>query len=733
MKKIWFLLIITFTNFFWGQDNQPKVGLVLSGGGAKGIAHIGVLKEIEKAGFQIDYIGGTSMGAVIGGLYASGYSANQIEDIITKTDFGPLLRDIIPRSASPFFEKEHGEKTKITFPVNKGSIDLPKGVSRGQNILNLLYELLDANDNVGDFSKLPIPFFCIATDIENGEQVVIEKGSLAKALRASASFPTVLNPVEFDGKLLVDGGITNNFPVSVMKSKNIDIVIGVNVESELFERDQLTSVVVILNQIINYQMYDKSTKEKNQLDIYIKPDVLGFSVLDFDKKLELVKRGTQKAKEFQKVFQEIAAKQKIKKVRRQIEINNSKNYISKINLFGSKNYTRSYVLGKLNIKTGDSLSRQDITKRIQLLSATKNYDKISYKLCKDENNGMYILDFHLKESNQNASISLGLHYDHLYKSSLLANYQQKHALLNNDLLSLNFMLGDNLRYDLNYFVDNGFYFSYGFNSRYNHFNDNTKFDVNKQGQISDTNVNLDYSDFTNQLFIQTTFNRKFALGLGLEHKFLKITNPNLMTNNEETIIDKSSYYSSFGFIKIDTYDEKYFVKKGFYADLNFKLFFDSTDFNGNFKSFSLAKGTLGFATTFWDKFTFQFTNEAGFTFNNPTSKVFDFYLGGYNQNYINSFISLYGYEFAYISDKSFVKSEFNFRYNISNKHYAMFIANYARLDDNVFKDIDLFKDILSGYAFGYSYNSIVGPIEIKYSWSPGSNQNYLLFNLGFWF
>ena len=126
-------------------------------------------------------------------------------------------------------------------------------------------------------------------------------------------------------------------------------------------------------------------------------------------------------------------------------------------------------------------------------------------------------------------------------------------------------------------------------------------------------------------------------------------------------------------------------------------------------------------------------NEAGFSFNNPTSQIFDFYLGGYNQNYVNTFVTMYGYDFAELSDKSFIKSEFTFRYRFFENHYTSFIANYARLDSNVFNDINVFKNILSGYAIGYSYNSILGPIELKYSWSPDTKQRYWLFNLGFWF
>ncbi|MGK0412718.1 MAG: NTE family protein, partial [Polaribacter sp.] len=143
--KILFLFFIIPIIFF-AQQKQPKVGLVLSGGGAKGFAHVAALKEIDKAGIQLDYIGGTSMGAIIGGLYAVGYSALEIEEIVKKTDFISLLRDKLPRRASTFFEKEYGEKTKITLPVTEGSVGLPRAVSKGQNILNFLFELLDTTE-----------------------------------------------------------------------------------------------------------------------------------------------------------------------------------------------------------------------------------------------------------------------------------------------------------------------------------------------------------------------------------------------------------------------------------------------------------------------------------------------------------------------------------------------------------------------------------------------------------
>ena len=267
MKKSLIFIITLLPWLFFGQEKQPKVGLVLSGGGAKGFAHIGVLKEIDKAGIQLDYIGGTSMGAILGGLYAAGYSGIQIEEFVKNTDFINLLRDKLPRSSSPFFEKEYGENTAISLPVNKGAIGLPKGVSKGQNMLNLLLELFAPVEGVRDFSRLPIPFFCIATDVETGGEVLLEKGSLALALRASGSFPTLLNPVELNKQLLIDGGVANNFPADVMRAKGMDIIIGVDVQGRLYEKEKLTSVIAILNQIVSYQMYNKSTLEKDKIDV----------------------------------------------------------------------------------------------------------------------------------------------------------------------------------------------------------------------------------------------------------------------------------------------------------------------------------------------------------------------------------------------------------------------------------------------------------------------------------
>jgi NTE family protein len=756
--KLLFLLFILSLGIS-SQQKQPKVGLVLSGGGAKGFAHVRVLKEIEKAGVQLDYIGGTSMGAIVGGLFAAGYTATQLEEIIINVDFLELLQDVNSREFNPFFEKENGEKYFFTLPVSKGKVELPKGLSKGQNMLNLLTELLAPVDSISDFSKLSIPFFCIGTDVETGKQVLLEKGNLPLSLRASGSFPTLLNPIEIEGRLLIDGGVANNFPADVMKKKGMDIIIGVDVEGKLLKKEQLTSITSILNQIVSYKMYERSSDNKKIVDVYIKPDTDNYTVIDFGKSKEILEKGNEAAKKFTAVFQKIAAKQAVKKRIATIKISNTKFLIDKIVIEGLEKYTRAYVLGKLKIQEGDMLSNAEIRAKINSLAATKNYELIEHALKKKRITNEFHLK--LKESSQEASLKLGIHYDLLYKSGVLINYNHKNLVFKNDLFSLDFVLGDNLRYHLNYFVDNGFYTSFGFTSSYNQFKSN-------KGRYSlfpgildfiGGNFDVDYADFNNKIFLQTSFNRKYVIGIGAEHRRLQIassffsnsvteeTDPNsisdeILTNAKGTLED-DNLINILGYLKLDTYNKKYFPTKGFFVDLSFRWFIWSNGYNfyNNFNSeivdykpFTELKGKLGFATAITKKITFQTTNEAGF-FTNRQDEFYSsqFILGGYNQNYSQNFIPFYGYEFFSLVNSSFLKSDFQVRYEFMENNYAVFIANYARVDENIFKDFDLLKDIKSGYAVGYSYDSFVGPIELKYSWTPDQKEGFWLFNLGFWF
>ncbi|CAM1343188.1 patatin-like phospholipase family protein [Tenacibaculum aestuarii] len=729
MKKL--LILLLFPALMLAQE-QPKVGLVLSGGGAKGIAHIGVLKELEKAGVQVDYIGGTSMGAIVGGLYAAGYTADQIEEAVFETDFMSLLQDKVPRKEKPFFSKLHGEKYAVSLPIKKGSLGLPLGLSKGQNVLNFLTELLAPVDEISDFSKLPIPFYCIGTNIETGEEEVLETGSLPLALRASAAFPSLLNPVDIEGKLLVDGGVVNNFPADVMKKKGVDIIIGVSVQGELLKKDELVSVASLLLQIINFQMYKKSDEQIELLNVYIRPNVIDYSVIGFDQKNEVLAEGYKEAKKYRVVFDSIAKMQPIKRKLPKVELKEKKFIVDRIIIKGNKNYTNNYILGKLQLREGDSVSYKEISKKINTLTATKNFNRIDYHFDKSFHGKK--LELTVKEEKIQSYLRLGLHYDLLYKSAVLLNYNHKKLLFQNDELSVDVGIGDKIRYNLEYFVDNGFLTSYGFSTRYNSFNSDFIYDTGL--------INGKYSDFSSSLYFQTTFDKKFAIGIGAEHKNIEGSTQNISTDGKEDFFDRSNYINAYSYLKLDTYNKEMFPTKGFYADIGFKWFLWS-DRNSRldgllpnsepFHQFSQLGGTIGFATTFYDKLTFQYTSQAGYTLGKKSFEIFDYHLGGYNQNYINNFIPMYGYDTGGLNNQSYLRSEFNLRYEVLKNHYAMFIANYARVEEDVFENGDLFKDTKSGYALGYSIETFMGPVELKYTWSPDHSEHYWLFNLGFWF
>jgi NTE family protein len=733
MKKELTLLLIFCTLFGFSQEDNDvqkdvKVGLVLSGGGAKGFAHVGVLKVLEEAGVRVDYIGGTSMGAIVGSMYASGYSAKEIDSLIRTFDFDKIMQDEVPRKSKPFYEKENGEKYAITFPLKKGKITIPKAVSKGQNVLNLMTELLQHVDTITDFNELPIPFFCIATNLETGKQEILNSGFLPKAVQASGAFPTLLEPVEIGGKLLIDGGVVNNFPIDEIIEMGADIVIGVDLRSDYDEKDELDSALKIVNQIISFQMYGSYDDRIKKTDVYIHPDMNKYSVTSFDKIEAIEAIGEKVAREKFVDFLRIAKQQS--KKRRPFYRQDQQNelHIKSILIKGNQDYTRNYVKGKMKIEEGQTILFSDLVEGINNLTATGNFTNIQYKIDTEKDGS--ILSLKLKQNDISTYVKFAAHYDKLYKTSILTNLTTKHLLSKNDVLSVDLVLGDNLRYNLNYFIDNGTNWSFGLRSRLNTFK--TDIDYN-QDNIS--RINLEYRDITNQLYFQTVFNRKFALGVGAEHKRINTFTETLqtLTNQEKTYFDKSDYGNFISYLKLDTYDNKYFQKEGVNVDIDLKWYLFSSDYNENFNSFSQLKGKVGYARTFFNSLTTHFITEAGFTIGDNENTILDYRLGGHGENLINTLIPFYGYDYASLSGDGFLKSSLTLRYEFAENHYLMTTANAARIDDDLFNQGRIFEDTKLGYAAGYGFDSFMGPIEMNYTWSPDTGNKFWYFSLGYWF
>ncbi len=732
------ILCVSFNTINAQEQKEPKVGLVLSGGGAKGFAHIGVLKVIDSLDIKIDYIAGTSMGAIIGSLYASGYSGKQLEALFNKTDFNELINDEFPRATKPFYERENSYKYAVSLPFENFEINLPSALSRGQNVYNLLYQMMLHVNEVNDFDNLPIPFFCIATDIESGESLVMDEGSLAEAVTASGALPSLFQPVVIDDRILIDGGVTNNFPVELLREKGMDIIIGVDVQDALRDREHLKSADEILLQINNFRTI-KAMKDKAPLtDVYIKPDITNFSVVSFSEGGDIIANGEEAARANIEDLKRIKTQQKSNPERPVITPLDSLR-ITGLDFDGNKRYTRSYLRGKLKLRNDKKISYQNFKEGINSLIATNNFETFRYQLKKDSV-GSYKLKGEIRETDATTFLKLGVHYDGLYKSAALANLTKKKLLFNNDIASLDVILGDNTRYNFDYFIDKGFYVSLGVKSRFNQFNRNISPTL-----IQDENSNLiqglnridtELTDFTNQLYIQTIFRKDFSLRLGAEYKRLKLTSETLLEEeeDEEIVFENTNYYSVFGNLKFDSYDDPYFPKSGFFFNGDFHWYLNANGPNVDFDLFSIAKADLGYALSFTDKLALHLQTHGGFKIGDNSARALGFALGGYGHNFINNISSFYGYDYIALVGDSFVKAVFTFDYEFIKNNHIILAANYANIEDGIFETGEwLSSPDFSGYALGYSLETFLGPLEGKYTYSPETGNGYWFFNLGFWF
>jgi NTE family protein len=724
-------LLVTFLTFSQQNltDDEVKVGLVLSGGGAKGLAHIGALKVIEESGVKIDYIAGTSMGAIVGALYASGYSADELTKLFKEVNFDELIRDDFDRKDRTFFDRKDADKHAIVLPFNKFKLAFPSSISKGQNTYNFYVKLLDHVKDIKDFSKLPIPFLCMGTDLETGSQVLLEKGYLPDAILASSAIPTLFEPVNFNGKLLIDGGVSNNYPIDEILSKNMDLVIGVDVQDSLKKKNKLSSASDFMFQLSNYNKQSQMRDKMKKTSVYIKPDIRDYNIVSFDQSKEIYEAGKEAAESLKYLLKDIADEQNIEKNISTAEIikNQKKDYyLNEVDIQGNEKYTINYVLGKLKIKTPSLISRKKIESGIIGLASTSNFNVIKFKIKKDS-----VLELNIDESKNKTALKLSLHYDDLYKGAALINLTHKQLVTNNDIVSLDIILGQNIRYNFEYFIDKGFYWSVGLKSSLNLFNTEVNLSVfeNNLPLLTDNSADIRFIDLTNQFYIETPFVKNFALALGLEHKMLKITNEDSVNK-----IENDNFFSTYGQLKYDALDNIYYPTKGFLFSGDYHQYFFTGKKSADFEQFSIAKAKLGGAFKLFNKTYLNIFSEGGIRVGNNTNSSFDFVIGGYGNNLINNYTPFYGYDFLSVAGDGYVKGTIDLHYQLYKKHFMTLSGNFSNIDDGLFKDTDWlsFPDY-TGYALGYGVKTILGPMQIKSSWSPEIKKVQWFVSLGFWF
>ena len=567
--------------------------------------------------------------------------------------------------------------------------------------------------------------------------MVLEHGNLAQAIAASSALPTLFQPVILDNKLLMDGGIVNNFPVMDLASKDIDIIIGISVQDDLLEINELESVSNILNQISNFRAAEEMSEKSSLTDIYIKPDVADYSIVSFKDGVKIINKGEETALLYLKELKAIAKAPNFTKT--EVDFPDFKEIkINDISISGLDKYTSSYVKGKLRFRTGETISFNDFSKGVNNLVATNNFDSFLYKFY-PSNNG-YDLSAKVIEAKNTTFVKFGVHFDQLYKSAALLNFTKKQLFLKNDVLSIDFILGDNIRYNFDYYIDKGFYWSVGLNSKYIGFDS-----VNSPaGLITDEiypevdQIRMNFSEFTHQFFIESLIKKDIALKIGVELKSTKITtNENAFMTafaTTEYTFEDSDFYSFFGALKYDTIDNKFFPTSGFLFEGGFQYYFASSDFNNNFNGFSIFKSQISKAFTIRDMLSMNIDLQGGFKLGDSNTKALSFGLGGYGSNYFNNYTTFYGYEYFALSGNSFMKLTSTVDYEFSKNHHFIFSANFANIADDIFLNKEWLElPTYSGYSIGYGFETRFGPVELKYNWTGDVSYSGFIVSVGYWF
>jgi NTE family protein len=738
MKFVRILIaLILSVSFLFAQETEykerPKIGLTLSGGGARGIAHIGVLKVLEEEGIKVDFITGTSMGSIVGGLYAIGYSASELEKIMLEQNWDEILLDEISLRSISMEEKDAISRYIGSFPIEEGKVNLPVGLVAGQMVHSLISKLCISVHHIEEFSNLPIPFLCIATDIETGEIIVLKDGFLPDAIRASMSIPSVFAPIEINGQLLVDGGLVKNFPVSNVIEMGADIIIGVDVGVPLYNKKKLNSLVKIMNQAISFQGMESTIQERKLCDVLIEPAVDDFSIMDFEKAKELIALGEEagrkmlpQIRQLKETISQFPGKTEI------IPLTDIKSlYIKKIHVQGLRKVSKNLVLGKLGISKNKWIKTEELQQAVERIYGSQYFEKVTYKLEPNENG----VDLFIRVVEKSTStLNFGLHYDNDVDSSVLINTTFRNKFIMGSKLMVEAELGNNKAFEFSYFIHTGWKPGFGFGLAF----ERLEYEVTKYNQGRIKVANFDHNANNSSFDIQTIFSNSITIGGGVQLRSSKIIPEILQSNYMATKLDYTHMIFR-AYCDVNTLDRTNYPRKGVkiladarrIIELQHSLvdegFLDEVADPMDSFSFKMAVIDRVAGNLYYDE-TFQCGSLV-----NSDSLQYDsfFYLGGMNEPEIN-LIPFAGYRFMSLSAANFMLLSSSLYYEIKDGIFAKVTGNWAKLGSNV-DDLFMKNQNYFGWAVTAGWLTPIGPLEISYTGGDEKNDNYYYVNIGYYF
>lgn len=712
------------------SSRRPTVGLVLSGGGAKGFAYIGLLKVIQEAGLPIDYIGGTSIGSIMGGLYAIGYHPDSIAKLVRSTNWDALLTDKIERKYISYEEKEFGEKFIITLPVSNKSVSLSPSLYQGQEINLMLNHYFSPAFRTKDFEDLPIPFLCIGTDLMTGNEVLLDSGYLPMAIRASMSIPGYFSPVDYGGHYLVDGGVVNNFPVKNVKDKGVDIIISGDVQPPLrSSRAEFNSLTGVLDQIITFNRGNANQIGCELTDIYIPLDN-EFGIMDFTDYDSIIAFGERVSYPYLPQFKALADSLN------RIEHRPMKTFtahpvdhimINSVHIRGYKKFAGSYFRNYFNVSEDTVYTLEGIEKSIRQMYGTRFFEKVDYEINTHGKNNDLIIN--VKEADP-GYLSAGVHYDNDYGASLLITGSFRNVLGKRSKLFTDLVLGENPRFRAFYMLDNGAQPGIGVKGEFYSFKFDLYEDEVKTNKIIFTNYKL-------STFLNYSLKNLLNFRAGFDYEYFRfkqdVASDSLLAEYDEF----SSYGTFFAMFGADSRDRAYFPTTGSKSELRVEYVMPLS------KNWSKDLFTSSVIIYWKYEFNYPVSSRvvlrpglfAGSTMSAekrpPLQHYFGF--GGLNPNqYVSTSLPFTGLQFVQKFGYHAAALRMKVQYNFYKKLYATFLLDGGSAE----YDFDEFynpENWFAGYGVTMGYDSFIGPLEVTLMGSSLNSKPMLFLNLGFWF
>ena len=709
-------LVFTVNIHLYSQN--PGIGLALSGGGARAMAHVGVLQIIDSAGLQIGYISGTSMGAVVGAFYAMGYSGHQIQQIMKTVDWQAVSDNKVQRKNLSFFDRKQSDRYLLSLPITEKGITIPAGINYGYYILQNLSHLTISYPGYQDFRTLPIPFVCTGTDIESGLLKEFDEGILSDILRASTAFPSIFFPYEIDGRLYVDGGVMDNLPISLLTKRGVRYIIASDVQNPAYTKDQLTSINKILEQAATFASQKAYDDNICNAQILLEPKMTEAGLLSFEYTDRLIQEGRKAALKYWDTL--VALAQKYPRITPfKKELPPESIYVANIRVTGPSDINDQYIYKTLGIRKNEKLSIQKIHSFMDQIYGRKNHEIIKYDLYPITDTS-YSLNFYFKSFRHNQYLRLGVHFDSDFGSAFLFSYYKKNFLFKNSFLNVDLILGDNPRGNFIYFVDRGAIPTLGVRGQFNTF----RTQLFEAGRPSNF---INYFEAGGDLFIQSIINKSFLVTGGVQTEYFNLipTQP-----NDPLIRDHLLYFNYFGQIQFDNLNQIFKPQKGSKFEFAARVLSRTERYEVFIKPTTVLSGM--FLQSFgYGRVGVNLTLQSTVSFGSNQFFPYRIFMGSFGNNYFQHIYKFAGYRFLELSGRQNVVARGEFFFKTTSNQYITFTYNVGKIGEEV---SDLITNlILDGFAVTYSFNTLIGPLEFTLMQNNTTTRTLGYVSVGYWF